>query len=200
MTLQEAVSLIELLGGKEAVKKVLAGREFSPVKYGELTLGRLEAILNKIGGIEGAKAFLRGELEINEKRHIIDCDAVPLLPKGWEVVEHLKGGQFELNLNRIELYLDVEQKSVGIGGHELRKKLERKLILNANVLDYLIGHTYLIPDEWKDKYIFFWGTIYRYSDGRLYVCCLCWNGGEWCRHFSWLGIRWDDDYPALLCK
>lgn len=34
------------------------------MKYNELTLGQIEAIVNKLGGIEGAKAFLQGTVEI----------------------------------------------------------------------------------------------------------------------------------------
>jgi len=36
------------------------------MKYGELTLGQIEAIVNKLGGMEGAHRFLSGELEVNE--------------------------------------------------------------------------------------------------------------------------------------
>ncbi|MBI2099358.1 hypothetical protein HYT45_03025 [Candidatus Uhrbacteria bacterium] len=34
------------------------------MKYGELTLGQVEAIVNKLGGMEGVSRFLRGELEV----------------------------------------------------------------------------------------------------------------------------------------
>jgi hypothetical protein len=36
------------------------------MKYGELKLGQVEAIVNKLGGHEGAMKFLRGELVISE--------------------------------------------------------------------------------------------------------------------------------------
>ncbi len=34
------------------------------MKYGELTLGQVEAIVNKLGGMDGVQRFLRGELVI----------------------------------------------------------------------------------------------------------------------------------------
>jgi hypothetical protein len=34
------------------------------MKYGELNLGQVEAIVNKLGGIEGAMRLLRGELKV----------------------------------------------------------------------------------------------------------------------------------------
>ncbi|MDE2000947.1 MAG: hypothetical protein KGI60_00060 [Patescibacteria group bacterium] len=36
------------------------------MKYGDLTLGKAEAIVNKLGGMEGVKRFLAGELELVE--------------------------------------------------------------------------------------------------------------------------------------
>jgi hypothetical protein len=37
------------------------------MKYGRLTLGQVEALINKIGGEEGVHALLRDELEIRPK-------------------------------------------------------------------------------------------------------------------------------------
>lgn len=170
------------------------------MKYKNVTMGAVEAVFNKLGGEKGAKRFLRGELEVVEKKHTIDCDAPPFVPEGWEVVEHQSGGQFVCNLDGIELYLADEQRQGSIDGHELRRKLEGRLSLNANVLDYLLKHPELIPDKWRGKYIFFWGTIYRDSDGNLYVRCLDWDHEEWSWRFGWLDGPWDDDYPALLRK
>ncbi len=36
------------------------------MKYSELTLGKVEAIINKLGGMEGVEKFLRGELTVSE--------------------------------------------------------------------------------------------------------------------------------------
>jgi hypothetical protein len=83
-------------------------------------------------------------------------------------------------------------------GNKLRKELASKLVLNANVLDYLLAHTELIPEEWKGKYVFFWGTIYLYSGGRLYVRCLYWRGDRWNWDCFWLGDVFRDYNPAAL--
>ncbi len=179
------------------------------MKYKNVTLGIVEAVFNKLGGIEGVERFLRGELKVVEvNNYIIDCDANPFIPEGWEVVEHRKGGQFKWNPNRVVLYICKEQKGDGIGGHELRKKLEGKPVINANVLDYLLAHSELIPEAWKSKVIFFWGTIYCNSGGGLECRCLCWHsmycwGDSWARWVygdRGLGARWDGNSPAALCK
>ena len=140
-----------------------------------------------------------GYAEVKILEYLINCDADPFVPEGLQVEEHTKGGQFKWNSTEVEPFLSELQRDGKIsGGHDLRKELAGKSVLNANVLDYLLVHKHLIPEEWKDKAVFFWGTIYRYSDGNLYVRYLCWSGGRWHWSCRWLGRGWDADYPAAL--
>lgn len=39
------------------------------MKYGELTLGQIEAVVNKFGGMDGVRRFLSGELLVSELTH-----------------------------------------------------------------------------------------------------------------------------------
>lgn len=39
------------------------------MKYGELNLGQIEAIVNKLGGMDGVRRFLSDELEVKEAEH-----------------------------------------------------------------------------------------------------------------------------------
>ncbi|MFA6300840.1 MAG: hypothetical protein WC609_00650 [Candidatus Paceibacterota bacterium] len=39
------------------------------MKYGELNLGQIEAVVNKLGGMEGVNRFLRDELMVSEPAH-----------------------------------------------------------------------------------------------------------------------------------
>lgn len=139
------------------------------MKYNNLDLGTIEAVFNKLGGIEGAKKFLRGEREVVTTKHIIDCDSQPSVPQGWSIEEHRSVGKFEWSPEKVSLYLSEYQKNSDISGHDLRKELADKPVLNACVLDYLLDNTHLIPEEWKGKIIFFWGTIYRHLNGELCV-------------------------------
>ena len=36
------------------------------MKYGKLDLGQIEAVVNKLGGMDGLNKFLRGELVVSE--------------------------------------------------------------------------------------------------------------------------------------
>jgi hypothetical protein len=105
---------------------------------------------------------------------------------------------FKFNPEKISLYLSKKQKKGSIEGNDLRKELANQPVFNANILDYLLAHPELIPEEWKGKYIFFWGTIYRYSDGNLYVRGLCWDGSEWHWYARWLVSAFMSVNPAAL--
>lgn len=145
------------------------------------------------------KQLLYGYAKIIQVMHVIDCDADPFVPNGMKVVEHHKGGQLEWHAEKVALYLSKLQKNGEyIDGNKLRKELESMLVLNANVLDYLLAHSELIPEEWKSKAIFFWGTIYRHSDGTLYVRCLKWDGGQWHWYDYWLDYDFNSGYPAIV--
>lgn len=137
--------------------------------------------------------------QVTEPRLIIDCDADPFLPAGWRVEEHRQGGQLEWTKSLINLYLaDGQKNGQWLGGHELRAVLKNQPVLNANMLDFLLKYPQLIPEEWKNGAVFFWGTIYRDSAVGLYVRCLYWGGGRW--FWSWypLGVDWDASHPAAV--
>lgn len=169
------------------------------MKYPDITLGRVEAVWNKLGGEDGVARFLSGNAEVVVKNHVINCDADPYLPDGWKVEEHQKGGQFTWDASKVNLFLSDSQKNGKvIEGNKLRKELAKSPALNANVLDYLLANPHLIPEEWKGKYVYFWGTIYRDSDGSLYVRYLYWSDRSWDWRYYWLDIGWDDFDPAAL--
>ncbi|MFH1226099.1 MAG: hypothetical protein V1684_02370 [bacterium] len=145
------------------------------------------------------KLVIRGQAKIIVLKHLIDCDADPFIPKGWTLEEHKKGGQFQFDPTKIELFLSQkQQKGEVIEGNKLREELMGKPVLNANVLEYLLVHPELIPEEWKGKWIYFWGTIYRNSGGNLCVRCLRWRGSQWFWHDDWLGYGWDGVEPAAV--
>lgn len=155
------------------------------------------------GWLRKLKELTNGCAEIALVTHEIDCDADPSFPEGGEggiVEKHQCMGKVSWDFRKISLHLEYEQKKeVGcIGGHALREKLESQPVLNACVLDYLLEHTYLIPEEWKGKTVFFWGTIYRHRNGDLYVRCLFQDFGKWKGAFQWLRTHHFSYRPAVV--
>jgi hypothetical protein len=153
-----------------------------------------------------AREALLGRAEIVAMKHSIDCDADPLIPyPDWKVESHTKRGQVVWGPSQFNLHLSPNQKGgKSIQGHKLREELACELTENANLLDYLLAHPHLIPEEWKvddkgnTRYIFFWGTVYRRSDGPLYVRFLCFSEGRWQAFYDWLVRGFGDDCPSLV--
>lgn len=120
--------------------------------------------------------FIRGMATIQMINYNINLAEAPFCPEGWAVEEHQKGdAHFEWDATKMALYLDQGQKSGVVRGTELREKLTGLPVFNANLLDYLLKCPALIPDSWKGKTVFFWGTIYREPDGSLSVRSLNWQ-------------------------
>ncbi|MBI4119079.1 MAG: hypothetical protein HY452_02345 [Parcubacteria group bacterium] len=135
--------------------------------------------------------------------HLIDCDADPFLPEGLSVDEadqlpHRARGLLEWNPSKVALYLSNEQKHEFVKGEDLKRDLAFHPVLPANVLDYLLAHPHLIPEAWKDKSVFFWGTIYRDREDKMCVRFLYWHVGRWFCNQFWLECDWNDNCPAAL--
>ncbi len=173
----------------------------------------LEMAMNRVGKWDAAlvkqlstgdnlawvRNVLKGIWEAKEANHVIDCCADPFLPEGWKVEEHQKGVPIKWTESLVTLYIADDQKDgKWMKGDVLREVLKSQRVLNANVLDFLLKHPELIPEEWKTQRVYFWGTIYRDSDGDLYVRFLCWYGDGWFWRYDWLGVDWGVSYPAAV--
>jgi len=175
--------------------------------------------LAKAGGTTEHAAWMRsGEKNaaklirfIEEQRLIIDCDEAPHIPKGWEIrpedqLPGAVGGLLKFDPSQILLHLEEGQEGGdGIFGDHLAERLSGKPLLKANVLDHLLANTNLIPESWKDdeqgrtRCIYFWGTIYRASDGDLYVRYLYWSDGQWCwDRDGWRDLVFDAQNSAAI--
>lgn len=143
-----------------------------------------------------------GNAEIQITKHIIDCDAAPFVPKGWAVEEHQEGGQFNFKELLVQLSLIEGQQTGTLEGNDIRKELAMelpdKLSLNANVLDYLLAHSEIIPGYWKGKDVFFWGTVYKDSEGDLCVRYLTRYDSKWDWNYRWLGSEWGSKLFAAM--
>jgi hypothetical protein len=149
---------------------------------------------------------IRCKSEIKTIKHLINCDAQPFIPSGWKVLPDEKQlpkrirGNRKFNPQKISLYLSKKQNKGTISGYNLRKDLADKPVYTANVLDCLLAHQEIIPEGWRGKYIFFWGTIYRDADGRLCVRCLAWGGSQWNWDYDLLGRDFGANRPAALAS
>ena len=172
------------------------------ISLGENALGTILQRMNYIGELLSRStlpSFKDFQKFLNEVVHIINCDAKPFVPKGLRVAEHIKGGKIEWDPSKIVLYTSNDQKNRRcIEGNELRKELEGQPVLNANVLDCLLAYPELISKEWEGECIFFWGTIYRDTNGNLVVRYLHLYSNGWGWGFCLINGSWGGDLPAAL--
>ncbi|MBI4458166.1 hypothetical protein HY633_04340 [Candidatus Uhrbacteria bacterium] len=149
------------------------------------------------------RSVLLGHAKITVMEHVIDLDKEPFCPEGLystgKGAEHRKGGKLILTPGKIKLFLAEGQKNGGcLEGHKLREELVNQPVLNANALDYYWAHQELIPEEWKGKVVYFWGTIYRDARRNLFVRYLHRSGDRWVSGFRWLGGDFHGYRPAAV--
>lgn len=137
----------------------------------------------------------------------VDLDADPRPYNGWKIKQHKKGGKFEWDPAKVDLFLHDKQQVGSITGKKLRRKLADLETFNVNLLDYLLANPALIPDNWKVAErgetccIFFWGTVYyRPSDRGLYVRSLYFASGRWSDDYRSIDYPWPANRLAIIRK
>jgi hypothetical protein len=159
------------------------------LKFYELRPGGQRMLLN----------LLYAALVTRFTEQTVDLDADPFVPNGWTLVEHQKGGKFEWNVSNVKLHVSPnQQRKSGIEGNWLREQLKGKRPYNAILLDYLLENQDLIPEQWKGKFVYFWGTLYRDTGNKTCVRCLCRHRGEWRWHYGWLESYFTGSEPAAV--
>ena len=121
---------------------------------------------------------------VSNERHTIDCSVDPRTPADMKVWKHEPGGYLPWDPASVALIFSDEQK-----GWDLYEQLKGRRFLNACVLDFLLDHRILIPEDWKDKRIYFMGTLYEEpnrdvlsgkEDGSdIVVRTLMWEVDDW---------------------
>lgn len=156
------------------------------------------AIIISIGSAFGQKATeTKKIIEEVAFYEIIRLDATPAIFTEWEVYENSnETGYLKINPIRFQLF-PTEKKIKKIKEIErmLREKQEvEKIILgNSNLLDFLLENPHKIPSEWKGEKIFFRGTIFQDKEGYLIIRYLFFDKDmqEWKWNWSYCE---EDDY------
>ncbi|MBN1585422.1 hypothetical protein JW899_03585 [Candidatus Uhrbacteria bacterium] len=146
---------------------------------------------------------LRGMATIELAKNDINLEAAPFVPEGWKIcpedqVKSAVRGLFRWRQGVIKLHLDERQKNWAVPGHDLHKVIEGQPVLSAHVLDYLLAHQELIPESWKGKVVFFWGTVYRSRYGFPFVRDLYWFGTAWAGGSYCLEVGFGSSAPAAV--
>ncbi len=132
---------------------------------------------------------------IKTTHHLIDCSKTPFIGTGVYLDKQYHKILFEWNPEKVYL-LNGSFKNIHDAFHEFRKE---SVLLNANVLDYLLAHTWLIPNKWRHILVFFCGTIYG-CHNHLFVRCLNYDAINdiWYAHLIPFYGKWNDECMFII--
>lgn len=169
----------------------------------------VEAVFNKLGGVEGARRFLRDELtlvEVAPELVRVDRTVRPTYPSWWmrEVLhpELEMRGPSEFDCAKLELWLHNMQKNGTVKGQVIYDCLKQNDMLasclNLQDLEAIqkkgIAH---FRKHFKGQAVFGWKSVVRNDNGSLLVPYLCGNDGEVFLNWDWLERDWYSTRPAL---
>lgn len=163
----------------------------------------VEAVFNKLGGVEGARRFLRGELSVPEPTlRPTEFDPATFIGAGWK----LEGKDAdtrslelkEINVSKVLFETCLEEGEERVTGEE---KLQRLIRKGGIRLDPRFGVTLYQEEGQKTlerlyaeqgiTYLDFFGRILVSPVGRRCVLCLCRDGGGgWYWGADWLDLGW----------
>ena len=189
------------------------------MKYASLDLGTVEAVFNKLGGLEGAAQFLRDELTLVPQPKPepppepvldflvrVDRSVKPTYPDWFKKLEHPElecSGPTEYNLQTgVEQWLHDQQKCGSVQGNTIHTHLKKDNALTSclNLQDGLAIQAKGIAVFRKlfgGKAVFLWGSVVRNRGGNLLVPYLYDIGGKVGLYWNWLDYNWYSDNPAL---
>lgn len=181
-------------------------RKGGVMKYGELNLGQIEAIVNKLGGMEGVQRFLRDEVEIVVNK-TAESNFTVVIDYGLSLSEMIKLGKYDwVNNDITENHFPVK----GVGKKEIVIELVHfNLILNSEdaikemterglrsaTIEELLGLGAAYPDIQRKFPIVAIGSVWQGPDsGDRYVPCLNESASERDLHLSWLDSGWYESW------
>lgn len=166
------------------------------MKYGNLTLGQIEAVVNKLGGVKVVEQILLGpvKITITPLWRTVNGNASPRLPEKENCIVKAHSPQGDMRITTDRDHLFINNKATRY--YDLNRTVKPDNVMwavkdamqdqavNANLLDDLLEHPETIPESWKHRRIkkpfriFFCGTLYDIK-GYIKARYLLWNGECW---------------------
>ncbi|MCX6763464.1 MAG: hypothetical protein NTZ97_01890 [Candidatus Moranbacteria bacterium] len=112
------------------------------------------------------------------------------MKKPWKII---KDSKIESKDKVLRLKNPFKKKSAAkkivriLKGTELMKRVEEmiwKPAGRAHAMKALKNN--IIPEDWKNYYLLFPGTIWEDENGDLHIMALYWDGRKWNRIFEWV--------------
>ena len=171
------------------------------MKYGELTLGQIEAVVNKLGGMNGVNKLLSGELVVKEMENQRQTSMV-IVDYSQTLAQMIKAGNYGWVNNDItqehfpiagsgkqeeEIVLFCFGKNISSG--DAIAEMEKQGFRSARIEELLaLGAAY--PELQKQFPIVALGSVWRAPASSRRVPALDWSGGERGLALDWFGDDW----------
>lgn len=185
------------------------------IKYSNVDLGQIEAILNKIGGEAAIPRLLSGELVVVEREPkpepVLDTiirvnrSVKSAYPDWMKKVMHPDletTGPAEYDLATVQLWLHEGQQ----GGNWAKGQRIYDHLKSNNMLEGCLGLADGLAIQQKGievfrkffagKAVFLWKSVVRDRGGDLHVPFLLGHGGGVVVDWNWLGVDWSGFSPA----
>lgn len=115
---------------------------------------------------------------------ILHKDSRPELHGFDSMVSNQEMGKF--SFDSLNLFIAERQRIGGLVGRTLLSLLPAKSILfNSAFLDWLLENPQYIPESWKDKFVFFAGTVFM-KRGVEVIRYLYYGLNGWASSYHWL--------------
>lgn len=177
--------------------------------FDEKSNGWNKSIVQRLGGVARADAFLRGELAVSEKSPrllFVDRSVKPTYPDWVEEVLHPEFeimGPTHLDPACAPLYLHPKQENGGVlEGNQLYLFLKETGLINLCYSlrdgEELQKNPHLFPESWKGQYVCLWKSVVQVRGGYLHVPYV--YRGDRLVFLVWVGLDndWRGNYPAAL--
>ena len=172
------------------------------MKYGEMTWGQMEAVVNKLCGMEGALQFLRGETVVIAQSKETTSIFPIQVNYDLRLEAAIKAGNYDWKNDDItekhfpskrsgqaEIEIQLFHFNKVMTSEEVIQEMDKQGYRPAELPELLaFGAKY--PDEQRKYPIVALGSVYQYWDGDRYVSYLWRGDGERDLGLIWFGVGW----------
>ena len=106
--------------------------------------------------------------------------------KDWTVAEDREGLPETWDPMQTILISPLRKGESSVTGEKTIERLKGDKPLGVRAFLYFWNHQNEIPEEWKEKLVFFDATVLRRPSGYRFTLYLCWSGDRWRWRYGWL--------------
>lgn len=116
------------------------------------------------------------------------------LKDGWDNVENVE----LVGDPTLELAEFLKEDEFYVSGYAIRERAKAMNGLTGQLhAERLLGQQETIPNEWRQFYLLFPGTVWHYSDGDMCIPYLGWDGSRWYLDWCWLDNGFRSHYRVV---